>query len=123
MAAKFKIDGSSLTRNNFADVLIDEVIYNKVLHYPDSNRKLKVIEGKVSTKNIIPDMGHGRPIDFSHIRTYSLMCQMLRTIFIALVIEFQDNIADMVRYVFFTRQGLKYLSLYYNKLKQIKMRL
>ena len=32
--------------------------------------------------------------------TDSLMCQMLRAIFIALVIEFQDNIADMVRYVF-----------------------
>ena len=42
------------------------------------------------------------------------MCQMLRVIFIALVIEFQDNIADMVRYVFWTRQGLKYLSVYYN---------
>ena len=93
--------GSSLTRNNFADLLIDEVIYNKVLHYPDSNSKLKVIKGKVSTKNIIPDMGHGRPIDFSHITsTYSLMCQMLRAIFIVLVIEFQDNITDMVRYVF-----------------------
>ena len=71
MAAKFKIDGSRLTRDNFADVLIDEVIYNKVLYYPDSNSKLKVVKGKVSTKNIIPDMGHGRPIDFSHIRTYS----------------------------------------------------
>ena len=71
MAAKFKIDGSRLTRDNFADVLIDEVIYNKVLYYPDSNSKLQVIKGKVSTKNIIPDMGHGRPIDFSHIRTYS----------------------------------------------------
>ena len=101
MAAKFKIDGSSLTRNNFADVLIDEVIYNKVLYYPDSNSKLKVIKGKVSTKNIIPDMGHGRPVDFSYITsTYSLMCQMLRAIFIALVIEFQDNITDMIRYVF-----------------------
>ena len=99
MAAKFKIDGSSLTRNNFADLLIDEVIYNKVLYYPDSNRKLKVIKGKVSTKSFILDMGHGRPIDFSHITsTYSLMCQM--SIFIALVIEFQDNITDMVRYVF-----------------------
>ena len=71
MAAKFKTDGSRLTKDNFADVLIDEVIYNKVLYYPDSNSKLKVIKGKVSTKNIIPDMGHGRPIDFSHIRTYS----------------------------------------------------
>ena len=65
MAAKLDIDGSSLTRNNF-----DKVIYNKVLYYPDSNSKLKVIKGKVSTKNIIPDMGHGMPIDFSHIRTY-----------------------------------------------------
>ena len=64
MAAKFKIDGSRLTRDNFADVLIDEVIYNKVLYYPDANSKLKVIKGKVSTKNIIPDMGHGRPVDF-----------------------------------------------------------
>ena len=52
-AAKFKIDGSRLTRDNFADVLIDEVIYNKILCYPDSNSKLKVIKGKVSTKNII----------------------------------------------------------------------
>ena len=93
-AAKFKIDGSRLTRDSFAD----EVIDNKVLYYPDFNSKLKVIKGKVSTKNIIPDMGHGRPIDFSHIRTY--LCQLLRAIFIALVIEFQDNIADMVRYVF-----------------------
>ena len=97
-AAKFKIDGSRLTRHNFAEVLIDGVTYNKVLYYPDSNCKLKVIKGKVSTKNIIPDMGHGGPIDFSHIRTYS--CQLLRAIFIALVLEFQDNIADMVRYVF-----------------------
>ena len=80
-------------------MLIDEVIYNKVLYYPDSNSKLKVIKGKVSTKNI-PDMGHGRPIDFSHTKMYSLMYQMLRAIFIALLIEFQDNIADMVRYVF-----------------------
>ena len=101
MAAKFKIDGSSLTRNNFADLLIDEVIYNKVLYYPDSNSKLKVIKGKVSTKSFIPDMGHRRLIDFSHITsTYSLTCQMLMAIFIALVIEFQDNITDMVRYVF-----------------------
>ena len=36
-------------------MLIDELIYNKVLYYPDSNSKLKVIKGKVSTKNIIPD--------------------------------------------------------------------
>ena len=99
MAAKFKIDGSSLTRNNFAKVLIDEVMYNKVLYYPDSNSKLNIIKGKVSTKHIIPDMGG--PIDFSHITsTYSLMCQILRAIFIALVMEFQDNITDMVRYVF-----------------------
>ena len=53
----FRIDGSRLARDNFADVLIDEVISNKVLCYPDSNSKLKVIKGKVSTKNIIPDMG------------------------------------------------------------------
>ena len=33
-------------------MLIDEVIYNKVLYYPDSNSKLKVIKGKVSTKKI-----------------------------------------------------------------------
>ena len=46
---------------------------NKVLYYPDSNSKLKVIKGKVSTKNIIPDMGHGRPIDFSYIRRYSIL--------------------------------------------------
>ena len=73
MAANFyfKIGGSRLTRDNFADVLIDEVIHNNVLYYLDSNSKLKVIKGKVSTKNIIPDMEHGRPIDFSHIRTYS----------------------------------------------------
>ena len=51
-------------------MLIDEVIYNKVLYYPDSNSKLKVIKGKVSTKTIIPDMGHGRPIDFSHTKMY-----------------------------------------------------
>ena len=81
-------------------MLIDEVTYTKVLYYPDSNSKLKVIKDKVSTKNIIPDMGHGRPIDFSHTKMYSLMCQMLRAIFIELFIEFQDNIADMVRYVF-----------------------
>ena len=74
------------------------MIDNKVLYYPDFNSKLKVIKGKISTKNIIPDMGHGRPIDFSPIRTY--LCQLLRAIFIALIIEFQDNIADMVRYVF-----------------------
>ena len=80
-AAKFKIDGSRLkfTRDSFAD----EVIDNKVLYYPDFNSKLKVSKGKVNTKNIIPDMGHGRPIDFSPIRTY--FCQLLRTIFIALV--------------------------------------
>ena len=52
-------------------MLIDEVIYNKVLYYPDSNSKLKIIKGKVSTKNI-PDMGHGRPIDFSHTKMYLL---------------------------------------------------
>ena len=84
-------------------MLIDEVIYNKVFYYPDSNSKLKVIKGKVSTKNIIPDtvwdMG-GLLISLIAKCTYSLMCQMLRAIFIALVIEFQDNIADMVIYVF-----------------------
>ena len=59
------------------------------------------MKGKLSTKNVIRDMGNERPIDFSHITsTYSLMCQMLRAIFIALVIEFQDNITNMVRYVF-----------------------
>ena len=86
----------SILKNGTTGVLIDEVIiYNKVLYYSDSNSKLKVIKGKVSTKNIIPDMGHGRPIDFSHIRMYSkrVICQLLRAIFIALVIEFQDNIA------------------------------
>ena len=36
----------------------------------DDLRDLKIVWDKVSTKNIIPDMGHGRPIDFSHIRTY-----------------------------------------------------
>ena len=82
-------------------MLIDEVIYNKVLYYPDSNSKLKVIKGKVSTKNIILiwDMG-GLLISLIPKCTYSLMCQMLRAIFIALVIEFQDNIAEMVKYVF-----------------------
>ena len=66
-AAKFKIDGSRLTRDNFAD----EVIYSKVFYYPDSNSKLKVIKGKVSTKILYLIWGHGRHIDFSHIRTYS----------------------------------------------------
>ena len=79
-------------------MLINEVIYNKVLYYPDSNSKLKVIKGKVSTKNIIPDMGHGRPIDFSHTKMYLLT--YVSNVFIALIIEFQDNIAEMVRYVF-----------------------
>ena len=46
MAAKFRIDGSRLARDNFADMLIDEVISNKVLSYSDSNSKLKVIEVK-----------------------------------------------------------------------------
>ena len=57
MAVKFRIDGSSLARDDFTDVLIDEVISNEVLSYSvsDSNSKLKVI----GTKNIIPDMGHG----------------------------------------------------------------
>ena len=40
------------------EVIYNKVIYNKVLDYPDSNSKLKVIKGKVSTKSIIPDMGH-----------------------------------------------------------------
>ena len=44
MAAKFRIDGSSLGRDDFAD----EVISNKVLSYSvsDSNSKLKVIGAK-----------------------------------------------------------------------------
>ena len=48
MAAKFRIDGSSLARDDFADVLISEVISNKVLSYSvsDSNSKLKVIGAK-----------------------------------------------------------------------------
>ena len=49
MAAKFRIhDGSSLARDDFADVLINEVISNKVLSYSaiDSNSKLKVIGAK-----------------------------------------------------------------------------
>ena len=45
-------------------MLIVEVIYNKVLYYPDANSKLKVIKGKVSTKK--------RPIDFSHTKMYLL---------------------------------------------------
>ena len=52
MAAKFRIDRSSLARNDFADVLIDEVISNKVLSYivSDSNSKLKVIGEKYVLK-------------------------------------------------------------------------
>ena len=48
MAAKFRTDGSSLARDDFADVLINEVISNKVLSYSvsDSNSKLKVIGAK-----------------------------------------------------------------------------
>ena len=48
MVAKFRIDRSSLARDDFADVLINEVISNKVLSYSvsDSNRKLKVIGAK-----------------------------------------------------------------------------
>ena len=48
MAAKFRIDGSSLTRDDFADVLVDEVISNKVLSYSvsDPNSKPKVIGAK-----------------------------------------------------------------------------
>ena len=44
MAVKFRIDGSSLARDDFAD----EVISNKVLSYSisDSNSKLKVIGAK-----------------------------------------------------------------------------
>ena len=97
MAAKFRIDGSSLARDDFADVLINEVISNKVLSYSvsDSNSKLKVIG--VSTKNIIPDkviwdMGAPIYISLTSKRTYVSI--------VALVSEFQDNIADMVRYVF-----------------------
>ena len=43
MAAKFRIDGSRLARDNFADVLTDEIMSNNVLPYSDSNSKLKVI--------------------------------------------------------------------------------
>ena len=48
MVAKFRIDRSSLERDDFADVLINEVISNKVLSYSvsDSNSKLKVIGAK-----------------------------------------------------------------------------
>ena len=48
MAAKFRIDGSSLARDDFADVLINEVISNKVLSYSvsDCNSKLKVTGAK-----------------------------------------------------------------------------
>ena len=48
MAAKFRIDGPSLARDDFADVIINEVISNKVLSYSvsDSNSKLKVIGAK-----------------------------------------------------------------------------
>ena len=42
MAAKFRNDGSRLARDNFADVLIVEIISNNVLSYSDSNSKLKV---------------------------------------------------------------------------------
>ena len=75
MAVKFKIDGSRLTRNNFADVLIDEVIYNKLLYYPDSNSKRKVIKGKVSTKilYLIWDMG-GLLISLISERTHDESC-------------------------------------------------
>ena len=47
MVAKFRIDSSSLARDDFA-VLINEVISNKVLSYSvsDSNSKLKVIGAK-----------------------------------------------------------------------------
>ena len=43
MAAKFRIDGSRLARDIFADVLIDEIMSNNVLSYNDSNSKLEVI--------------------------------------------------------------------------------
>ena len=48
MVAKLRIDRSSLARDDFADVLINEVISNKVLSYSvsDSNSKLKVIGAK-----------------------------------------------------------------------------
>ena len=47
-AAKFRIDGSSLVRDDFADVLMNEVISSQVLSYSlsDSNSKLKVIGAK-----------------------------------------------------------------------------
>ena len=43
MVAKFRIDRSSHATDDFADVLINEVISNKVLSYSvsDSNSKLK----------------------------------------------------------------------------------
>ena len=52
MVAKFRIDRSSLARDDFADVLINEVISNKVLSYSvsDSNSKLKVIGAKYVLK-------------------------------------------------------------------------
>ena len=106
-AAKFKIDGSRLTRDSFADA----VIYNKVLYYPDFNSKLKVIKGKVSTKNIIPDMGHGRPIDFSHIRTY--LCQLLSCT--------RYRVSRQYRRHSQIRPKISLVNC--NKLKQIKMRL
>ena len=48
MVVKFRIDRSSLARDDFADVLINEVISNKVLScsVSDSNSKLKVIGAK-----------------------------------------------------------------------------
>ena len=46
MASNFRTDGSRLARDNFADVLIDEIMSNNVLSYSDSNSKLKVIEVK-----------------------------------------------------------------------------
>ena len=48
MVAKFRIDRSSHARDDFVDVLINEVISNKVLSYSvsDSNSKLKDIGAK-----------------------------------------------------------------------------
>ena len=42
MAAKFRINGSRLARDNLAEVLIVEIMSNNVLSYSDSNSKLKV---------------------------------------------------------------------------------
>ena len=43
---RFKTDGSRLAREDFADVLNDEVMSNKVLSYGDYNSKLDLIGAK-----------------------------------------------------------------------------